>query len=221
MAQFTRETDEVRSASSLATGRIIEYLTTCITCVFLAFSRSYSLTLVILSAVPILVIIQASSQAVAGPLLATERQQTAVAATLVDRTVTATGISTVKAFNAAAHEQTALGAVLDRIEKAVWKLVAVWGFTSGLAQFVMMGMFVQGFWFGAGIVKSGKIGAGDVMAVFWACLMAATNLQLCIPQFILLAKGKFALTSLLALVDAPDASGGAGPRALPRRHHPP
>ncbi|KAJ6632548.1 P-loop containing nucleoside triphosphate hydrolase protein [Mycena sp. CBHHK59/15] len=201
MAQFTRETDEVRSASSLATGRIIEYLTTCITCLVLAFSRSYSLTLVILSAVPVLVIIQASSQAVAGPLLATERQQTAVAATLVDRAVTSTGISTVKAFNAAAHEEASLGAVLDRIEKAVWKLVAVWGFTSGLAQFVMMGMFVQGFWFGAGIVKAGKIGAGDVMAVFWACLMAATNLQLCIPQFILLAKGKFAMTSLLSLVD--------------------
>ncbi|KAJ7119608.1 P-loop containing nucleoside triphosphate hydrolase protein [Mycena epipterygia] len=204
MAQFTRETDEVRAASSLATGRIIEYLTTCITCLILAFSRSPSLTLVILSAVPILVIIQASSQAVAGSLLATERQQTAVAATLVDRA--ATGISTVKAFNAAAHEQTALGAVLDRVEKAVWKLVAVWGFTSGLAQFVMMGMFVQGFWFGAGIVKAGTIGAGDVMAIFWACLMAATNLQLCIPQFILLAKGKFALASLLALVDARDAA---------------
>jgi ATP-binding cassette subfamily B (MDR/TAP) protein 1 len=40
------------------------------------------------------------------------------------------------------------------------------------------------------------------MAVFWACLMAATNLQLCIPQFIILSRGKFALASLLALVDA-------------------
>ncbi|KAJ6558138.1 P-loop containing nucleoside triphosphate hydrolase protein [Mycena capillaripes] len=211
MAQFTRETDEVRSASSLATGRIIEYLTTCITCLILAFTRSYSLTLVILSAVPILVIIQAASQAVAGPLLGTERQQTAIAATLVDRVTTASGISTVKAFNAASHEQRALGAVLDRIETAVWKLVAVWGFTSGLAQFVMMGMFVQGFWFGAHIVKAGTIGAGDVMAVFWACLMAATNLQLCIPQFILLSRGKFALTSLFALVDAHDASEAPTP----------
>jgi ATP-binding cassette subfamily B (MDR/TAP) protein 1 len=90
-------------------------------------------------------------------------------------------------------------------------LVAVWGFTSGLAQFVMMGMFVQGFWFGAGIVKAGTIGAGDVMAVFWACLMAATNLQLCIPQFILLSRGKFALTSLLALVDAHDAAEAPAP----------
>ncbi|KAF8147748.1 P-loop containing nucleoside triphosphate hydrolase protein, partial [Mycena galopus ATCC 62051] len=202
MAQFTRETDEVRSASSLATGRIIEYLTTCVTCLILAFGRSYSLTLVILSAVPILVIIQASSQSVAAPLLGIERQQTAVAATLVDRC--ATGISTVKAFNATSQEQRALEAVLARIETAVWKLVAVWGFTSGLAQFVMMGMFVQGFWFGARVVRAGNIGAGDVMAVFWACLMAATNLQLCIPQFIALSRGNFALASLLALVDAKD-----------------
>ncbi|KAJ7912517.1 P-loop containing nucleoside triphosphate hydrolase protein [Mycena leptocephala] len=163
----TKETDEVRSASSLATGRVIEYLTTCITCLILAFSRSPSLP------------------------------------------------STVKAFNAASHEQLVLGAVLDRIETAVWKLVAVWGFTSGLAQFVMMGMFVQGFWFGAGIVKAGTIGAGDVMAVFWACLMAATNLQLCIPQFILLSRGKFALTSLLALVDAHDSA--EAPASVPCR----
>ncbi|KAF7361389.1 hypothetical protein MSAN_01171800 [Mycena sanguinolenta] len=195
MAQFTRETDEVRSASSLATGRTIEYLTTSITCLILAFSRSYSLTLVILSAVPILVIIQALSQTVAAPLLGIERQQTAVAATLVDRC--ATGISTVKAFNAGAHEQRALKTVLDRIETA----------------FVMMGMFVQGFWFGARVVKSGHIGAGEVMAVFWACLMAATNLQLCIPQFILLSKGKFAFTSLLALVDA--ETGDEAPAQVP------
>ncbi|KAJ7207987.1 P-loop containing nucleoside triphosphate hydrolase protein [Mycena pura] len=206
MAQFIKDTNEVRSASSLATGRVIEYLTTCVACLVLAFSRSYSLAFVILLAVPILVVIQFASQCVARPLLGIERQQTAVAATLVDRTVTAMGISTVKAFNAAAREQHALTAVLTRIEKAVWKLVAVWGFMSGLAHFVMMGMFVQGFWFGARVVREGTIGAGDVMTVFWACLMATTNLQLCIPQFIQLAQGKHAFESLLALVDTHDTT---------------
>jgi ABC-type multidrug transport system fused ATPase/permease subunit len=84
----------------------------------------------------------------------------------------------------------------------------------------MMGMFVQGalilvvekcftdlhsgFWFGSHLVKDGKIGPGDVMAVFWACLIATNNLQMCIPQFIVLAKGKFAMVSLLTLVDNDD-----------------
>jgi ATP-binding cassette subfamily B (MDR/TAP) protein 1 len=49
---------------------------------------------------------------------------------------------------------------------AARRLGAVWGFTSCLVQFVMMAMFVQGFWFGAHLVKSGEVSAGDVMSVF-------------------------------------------------------
>ncbi|KAF8212117.1 P-loop containing nucleoside triphosphate hydrolase protein [Mycena galopus ATCC 62051] len=209
MAKFTRETDEVREASSLAAGRIVQYLTTCLTCLALGFMRSWALTLIILSAVPILVVIQTISQILAGPLLNVERAATATAATQVDRAVSS--ISTVKAFNAATYEQTTLGSALDRMTTAAKKLNAVWGMTSGLAQFVMMGMFVQGFWFGSKLVREGKIGPGDVMAVFWACLIATSNLQMCIPQFIVLTKGKFAMVSLLTLVDSDDHDSGDAP----------
>ncbi|KAJ7046909.1 P-loop containing nucleoside triphosphate hydrolase protein [Mycena alexandri] len=209
MSKFTRETDDVREASSLAAGRLIQYLTTCLTCLALGFMRSWALTLVILSAVPILMVIQTLSQIFAGPLLNVERATTATAATHVDRAVTS--ISTVKAFNAAPYEQSNLGAALDRMTTATKKLNAVWGLTSGLAQFVMMGMFVQGFWFGSKLVRDGKIGPGDVMAVFWACLIATSNMQMCIPQFITLAKGKFAMVSLLTLVDSDDDGFGDVP----------
>ncbi|KAF7363533.1 hypothetical protein MSAN_01009800 [Mycena sanguinolenta] len=220
MAKFTRETDEVREASSLAAGRILQYLTTCLACLGLGFTRSWALTLVILSAVPLLVVIQTISQILAGPLLNVERAATATAATQVDRAVSS--ISTVKAFNAQAYEQTNLGAALDRITSAAKKLNAVWGMTSGLAQFVMMGMFVQGFWFGSKLVRDGKIGPGDVMAVFWACLIATSNLQMCIPQFIVLAKGKFAMVSLLTLIDSDDHDSGddsSSSRSLRKRHN--
>lgn len=132
----------MREASSLASGRLVQYLTTCITCLALGFMRSWALTLVILSAVPVLIAIQTLSQTFAGPLLNVERSTTATAATQVDRAVTS--ISTVKAFNAAPYEHTNLSAALDRMTAATRKLNAVWGLTSGLAQFVMMGMFVQG-----------------------------------------------------------------------------
>ena len=106
-----RETDEVREASSLAAGRIIQYLTTCITCLVLGFARSWSLTLVILSAVPLLLLLQAISQRFAGPLLAEERKASARSATLVERATAA--ISTVKAFNGQAHEKASLSKILD------------------------------------------------------------------------------------------------------------
>ena len=194
---LTRETDDVRMASSLASGMLVQYLTTTITCLALSFSRSWALTLVILSAVPVLVFIQGLSQSITGPLLAQERAHTANAATLVDRAIA--GIATVKAFNAVPHELSGTSVILDTVERAARKLTAVWGATSGLAQFIMMSMFVQGFWFGSKLVRNKTIAAGDVMAVFWACLIATSNLQMCIPQFIVLSKGKHAIASLLTL----------------------
>lgn len=187
-------------ATSLASGMLVQYLTTSIAALVLAFTRSWQLTLVILSAVPALMLIQGFSQAIAGPLLARERGQSARAGTLIDRAVAA--ITTVKTFNAADHEYTTLDSTLSRMAAADKKLNGVWGTTSGLSQFVMMAMFVQGFWFGAKLVRDGKAQAGDVMAVFWACLIFTSNMQMCVPQFITITKGKFAMVSLLSLVDA-------------------
>lgn len=199
MTPSLRETDEVRTATSLACGLFIQYLTTTVVCLALGFSRSWALTLVILSAVPVLTVIQAISQGLASPRLESERAHTATAATLVDRAVTA--IATVKAFNAQPYEERTLNEVLDRLGAAANSCTTVWSITSSLSHFAMMAMFVQGFWFGAKLVRSGSVSAGDVMAVFWACLIATSNLQMCIPQLILIAKGKFAMASLLSLVD--------------------
>ena len=186
-------------ASSLAVGMLLQYATTCIACLVIAFIRSWSLTLVILAAVPALVVIQAFSQHFIGPLIASERTHTAQAATVISRAISS--ISTVKAFNAQALELLSLTQVVDRLHSITVKQNGVWAVTSGFSQFVSMAMFVQGFWFGARLVRSGKVSEGDVMAVFWACLIAASNLQLCIPQFITLSKGKFAVVALVTLID--------------------
>jgi ATP-binding cassette, subfamily B (MDR/TAP), member 1 len=73
--------------------------------------------------------------------------------------------------------------------------------TSGMSQLVSMAMFVQKIRFGTKLVRDGTVSEGDVMAVFWACLIAASNLQLCIFQFITIAKGKFAMVSLPSLIN--------------------
>jgi len=75
----------------------------------------------------------------ASPLLASERQQSAIVATIIDRAISA--ISTVKAFNAAPHEHSRADAASHRLDRAAGKLSAVWGVTSALGQFVMMSMF--------------------------------------------------------------------------------
>src|SRR5215470_13641170 len=111
----------------------LQYLTTTVTCLALAFTRSCSLTLVVLSAFPLLALVQHVFQRLASSLLAIERQQSGVAATLVDRAITA--ISTVKAFNAQLHEETSLNRVLKRLDSAGIRLNAVFGLSCGLSQF--------------------------------------------------------------------------------------
>ncbi|KAG2130150.1 P-loop containing nucleoside triphosphate hydrolase protein [Suillus bovinus] len=195
---FARETDEVRAASSLAAGQLLQYLTTTITSLVLAFVWSPLLTLVILSAAPALIIIQAFSQVLAGPLLARERTFTASAATVVERAVSA--IATVKAFNAATHETRVLSRVLGRVGAAANRLAGIWGLTCGLSQFVTMAMFVQGFWFGAHLVREGKNTPGQIMSVFWACLIATSNLQMAVPLLITFMKGKVAAAELAGII---------------------
>jgi ATP-binding cassette subfamily B (MDR/TAP) protein 1 len=162
----------------------------------MAFERSWSLTLVILSAVPILMIVQTASQIFAGPPLECEREQTAQAGTLVERAVAA--VSTVKAFNAQPTEVTNISRTLEHIRASADRCNAIWGITSAFSQFATYAMFIQGFWYGAREVRAGRISAGDVMAVFWACLIATSNLQMGVPQLLAVAKGKFAMAALAA-----------------------
>ncbi|KIK97394.1 hypothetical protein PAXRUDRAFT_824978 [Paxillus rubicundulus Ve08.2h10] len=194
MAKFARETDEVRAASSLAAGQLIQYLTTTLAALVLAFSWSPLLTLIILSALPFLILIQGFSQVFASPRLAQERTLTARAATLVSRVVS--NIGAVKAANAASYEHS----LLARVAVAVKSLAAIWGVTAGTSQFVTMAMFVQGFWFGAHLVRQGKNQPGDVMSVFWACLIATSNLQMAVPLMVVLAKGKTAAAELAGII---------------------
>ncbi|KAF9237819.1 P-loop containing nucleoside triphosphate hydrolase protein [Melanogaster broomeanus] len=196
MAKFARETDEVRAASSLAAGQLIQYLTTTLTALVLAFVWSPLLTLVILSAVPFLIIIQGFSQGFASPRIAQERNLTARAASLISRVVS--NIGAVKAANAASYEHS----LLARVDIAVNSLPAIWGVTSGTSQFVTMAMFVQGFWYGAHLVRQGQIQTGDVMSVFWACLIATSNLQMAVPLIVVLAKGKAAAAELAGVVSS-------------------
>ncbi|KIK56442.1 hypothetical protein GYMLUDRAFT_230291 [Collybiopsis luxurians FD-317 M1] len=199
MAQFNQDTDSIRLASSLSSGLLLQHLVTTVTALVLAFVGSPLLTLLTLSTVPILSIVQAISQRIAGPRLIVERQDGGQLATLLERTFSF--ISTVKAFTAIPYHKSKLHNLLTgRMRSNEIVLNAIWGLSSGTSQFVMMSMFVQAFWFGSKLVREGKIQPGAVMSVFWACLIATSNLQMCVPQLVTVGKGKVAMAALMALV---------------------
>ncbi|KAF8802021.1 hypothetical protein BYT27DRAFT_7261468 [Phlegmacium glaucopus] len=101
--------------------------------------------------------------------------RTAISATIIERAISA--ISTLKAFNATLYENSRATQPFINLQQAARKLNVL-----------------------QALVREHKVGAGDVMSVFWACLIATSNLQMCIPQFIVLAKGKFSIAALLGVV---------------------
>jgi ATP-binding cassette subfamily B (MDR/TAP) protein 1 len=67
-------------------------------------------------------------------------------------------------------------------------------------RWMMFGMFVQGFWYGSSLARTGKITSGEVLRTFWACLTAAQSIEQVLPQMIVLEKGKVASAMLKSIM---------------------
>ncbi|EIW69536.1 hypothetical protein TREMEDRAFT_39110 [Tremella mesenterica DSM 1558] len=202
MSKFTKETDDVRIATSQAMGLVWTNLAVFVLCFILAMIKSPVLTLVTLSTIPLLVLVQIIVQTVVGPVLAGERRATAEASTNIERATNA--IATVKAHNAQGHESARFNKIADRANTSMVRLAVVWGFMFSATGFLSLSTFVVGFWYGAKLVQEHKVSNGDVMTVFWACLIGAGYLQNVVPQLTYITRGKNSMASLLTVIqDSP------------------
>lgn len=155
------------------------------------------MTVVVLSSIPFIIGIVATTEKMASLFAEKERDFSAKAAGRADRILAA--IPTIKAFNAEAKESTAFDELNLKASRFYSKLHLIWGIRAGVTQFILLSMFVQGFWFGSYLVTSGKSTPAAVNTCFWACLLASTYLQLCLPMLVSLEKGKIGMADLLEL----------------------
>ena len=113
-------------------GQSLQYLTTTFTSLILAFYWGPLLTLAILSALPILIIFQDFSQAVAGPRLTHERNLPCTCSILYH----------VQPLTLEHNAQSHKSSLLARVPAALRALSVTWDATAGESQFVTMTMFV-------------------------------------------------------------------------------
>lgn len=64
-------------------------------------------------------------------------------------------------------------------------------------------------------MRDGRSTAGEVMTVFWACLLAATYLQVLVPQLTIVTKGKNSMASLLTVIQDDPAVNSFSPSTSP------
>lgn len=190
-------------------GHTVQSAVAALASLAVAFYHSWSLTLVILAAVPIGLGAIAYTSARMQPHL--NEQKTCLSAASKTAAGAISEIETVKAFNGQPRELSAFTQAVHCAGKAYKSLTSLSALQLGFVRVLTLGMFVQGFWYGNKLVRNGKndFTAADIMTTFWSCLMMTQTLDLAISQMILLEKGRAAgagLRSLLQDIKTRDAS---------------
>jgi ATP-binding cassette subfamily B (MDR/TAP) protein 1 len=178
-------------------GLIFQFVITFVVSLIIALKASWSLTLIVLASLPVIIVVVALVAPRMQRNINLEKTHLSHAASHLIRAVTA--IATVKAFNAQAHEIARFDTILNLASTAYLRLAQINGLQQGIVRFVVLAMFVQGFWYGGSLVSSGALQPGAVIMVFWSSLMAVSALQNISPQIIVLEKGKVASSELALL----------------------
>lgn len=138
-----------------------------------------------------------------------ERKIYAEASNKAERATTL--IATVKAFNAQKHEAAEFNELVDRGRQIDIQIGKWWGLQMGTTSLVMNAMFVAGFWFGSKLVREDKLSPGAVMTVFFATVLAASNLQQLVPLLETLNMGMASMASLQTLIHPPPTPSSPAP----------
>jgi ATP-binding cassette subfamily B (MDR/TAP) protein 1 len=130
------------------------------------------------------------------PNVEAQAKELAKASTIVNSALSA--IDVVKSFNGQNAENWQYAEAIRRAAKYYLVQAQANALQIGFIRFVTLGIFVSGFWFGSHLVNTGSKNSGDVLACFWACLIAMQTADQLSPQFLYLEKGRAAGATLTA-----------------------
>jgi ATP-binding cassette subfamily B (MDR/TAP) protein 1 len=204
MANVYRYIRDLQLSVSAPFGEGIQCIIQGIGALGVAFYYSWNLTLVILCTVPLIYLVQ---MFISNRLSIRANEQTdklQLALKYIANTITS--IETVKCFNGEHYELqvfTKVTAVAASIYNRVANLRSL---QIGVMQFFTLSVFVQGFWYGTHLVRTGSRDVGQVTTTFWAALLAIQGITGFLPQLIVLQKGKIAGAHLRFLMDQISAS---------------
>ncbi len=177
-------------ATSQPLGFFVQSIVTAVVALGVAYYTAWSLALVILAAVPFAAVILFWISARMQSSIDSQDCELTKASKQANNAISA--IDTVKCFNGQDTE-------ISQYVKAVKSAAAFYliqaqsvALQIGTARFVMLGMFVQGFWYGSHLVMAGTKSAGQVLTAFWACLLATQAIDEILPQMMVLEKGRAA-----------------------------
>ena len=194
-----RHIRDLQLSVSAPFGEAVQCIVQGLAALGVAFYYSWNLTLVIISTVPLVYLVQAF---IATKLSTRAHKQAGkLQEALKYITNAIQSIETVKCFNGEKYELqnfTKIAAHAAGLYKHVANLRSM---QIGVMQFFTLSVFFQGFWYGSHLINTGDKNAGEVITTFWAALMAIQGITGFLPQFIVLQKGRMAGSRLQVLME--------------------
>ncbi|KAF9956990.1 hypothetical protein BGZ70_009683, partial [Mortierella alpina] len=180
-------------------GLVLASAATFIAGFVIAFTNGWRMSLVLLTAVPLM--------AVAGGLMAKYATQTtadgqdsyAKAGGLAEQAIGS--IRTVVAFDGQKRELQKFSEVIDVAYKSGIKKAFATGIGMGSFMMIMFLSYSLAFWYGAGQVKDGKMETGHVLTVLFATIIGAFSLGNVGPNIAVFAKAQAAAFTIFKTID--------------------
>ncbi|CAG8338777.1 unnamed protein product [Penicillium salamii] len=190
---------EMQMATSQPLGLLLQYSGRSLASLVLGLYTSWSLSLVTLAGFPIFSSIIAYISSRMKYSIQAQHDELTAASKVANNAIT--NIDTVKCLNGQELEHRNFR---ERIEASAIHYLRQARLNSlqiAFIRWMMFGMFVQGFWYGSSLARSGKLTSGEVLRTFWACLTAAQSIEQVLPQMIVMEKGKAAGVALKSIIE--------------------
>ena len=199
---------DLQLATSQPLGFLIQYSCSILAALGLAFYSAWDLTLVVIASAPIGALILGLISKRLQPYIKAQSEY------LEDSTKHAAAalnaIETVKCSNAQDFE---LSQYLDSTKQAAAQYVSQAQLSAvqfGVVRFLILAIFVQGFWYGSHLVQIGSKDSSQILTAFWACLIATQTFEGLLQHLLVLDKGRLAGQILYSIVTNIDEASNLG-----------
>lgn len=185
-------------ATSQPLGLLLQYLCRSLASLGLGFYTSWSVSLVTLAGIPIFssVIVYLSTRM--KPSIKAQQEELTRVSKVASNAINS--IDAVKCLNGQRIESWSFSSRIEESAIHYLRQARLNSLQISFVRWMMFGMFVQGFWYGSSLARTGMITSGEVLRTFWACLTAAQSIEQVLPQMIVLEKGKVASAMLKSIM---------------------
>ncbi|KAJ2634644.1 hypothetical protein GGF40_004076 [Coemansia sp. RSA 1286] len=178
---------------------VIQFLTTFITGIILAFTKGWRLTLVVLSVLPVLI----GSAGLMGILLAESttggQDGYAEAGGVADEVLSS--IKTVMAFGGQDRELERYNKKIIKARSKGLKKSLIMGACMGFIMFSIYSVYALGFWYGGKLAREGKMKPETVLNVFFSLIIGGFSLGNAAPSISAVSSARGAAVKVYQVID--------------------